>query len=197
MSAASRVAFAVTVLLLPCVGALAEEPPVGVEPGARVRLTLPCEAGRSPGAEAPETVCREEGRVVSVQDQTITLAVAGSSHSYPLVGTTRIEVSRGTRSRWRAGAATGFLVGAGGTFALLNRGDSTNPCDSSANQDAIGMGACLGVAALGGVAGAGVGALIGNLFRTEDWKNVPADRLRVSLGPRPGVGFGVRVAFAF
>lgn len=195
MYAASRVAVAVAVLLLPCVRAFAEEPPAGVEPGARVRLTLPCELGRPPGAEVPERVCREEGRVVSVHGQTITLATAESTRSYPLNSTSRLEVSRGSRSHWRAGAAAGFLVGAGGTFALLNRGDSTNPCDSSTNQDAMGMGACVGLAALGGVVGAGVGALVGKLIRTEDWQKAPADRVRVTLRPRKGLEFRVAVGF--
>ncbi len=195
MYPASRVAPAVAVLLLSCVGTFAEEGSAPVEPGALIRLTLPCELGRSPGAGAPERVCREEGRVVSVQGQTITLVTAESTRSHPLNSISRLEVSRGARSRWRAGAVTGFLVGAGGTFALLNQGDSTNPCDSSANQDAMGMGACVGLATLGGVAGAGLGALVGKLLRTEDWHKVPADRMRVSLGPRTGLEFRVAVAF--
>ena len=196
MHPASRVAAAMAVVLLvPCLRTFAEEPPAWVEPGARVRLSLPCEAGRSPGTEALDKVCREEGRVVSVEGQGITLATAEGNRSYPLNGLSGLDVSRGTRSRWRAGAATGFLVGAGGTFALLNRGDSTNPCDSSANQDAMGMGACLGLAALGGVAGAGVGALIGKLNRVEEWQRVSADRVRVSLGARAGLELRVALAF--
>ena len=195
MSPASRAAVAVAVLLLPCVGALAEEPPTWIEPGARLRVTFPCEPGPPPATGAPDRACVQEGRVVSVEGQTITLATASSTRDYPVSGMSRIEVSRGSRSRWRAGAVTGFLVGAGGTFALLNRGDSTNPCDSSANQDAMGMGACVGLAALGGAAGAGVGALIGKLIRTEDWQRIPADRLRVSLGPRAGLELRVALTF--
>jgi len=195
MRPASRVAVAVAVLLVSCLGTFAEEPPAWIEPGARVRLTLSCEPGRPPGAEAPDRLCQEEGRIVSVEGQGITLATAASTRRYPLNGLSRLDVSRGTRSHWRAGAATGFLVGAGGTFTLLNRGDSTNPCDSSANQDAMGMGACVGLAALGGVAGAGVGALIGKLIRTEEWQRVPTDQVRVSLAPRAGLE--VRVALTF
>lgn len=195
MHPACRVAVVAAVLLLPCVRASAEEPSAQVEPGARVRVTFPCEPGLPPAAGARERSCREEGRVVSVGGQTMTLATTTSTRDYPLNGIGLIEVSRGGRSRWRAGAGAGFVIGAGGTFALLNRGDSTNPCDSSANQDAMGMGACVGLSALGGVAGAGVGALIGNLFRTEEWERVPADRVRVSLAP--GAGLELRVAVTF
>jgi len=195
MRPASRVAVAVAVLLLPCARAFAEEPPARVEPGARVRVTLPCEPGLPPATEARERSCQEEGRIVSVEGQRMTLATTTSTRDYPLNGMSLIEVSRGSRSRWRAGAGAGFLVGAGGTFALLNRGDSTNPCDSSANQDAMGMGACVGLSALGGVAGAGVGALIGKLFRTEEWERVPVDRVRVSLAPRAGLELRVALTF--
>lgn len=195
MHAAYGVAAAFVVLLLPGVRAFAQELPAWVEPGARVRLALPCEAGRPPGTETPTGVCHEEGRLVSVQGRAIALATAESTRSYPLSVVTRLEVSRGTRSRWRTGAAVGLLAGAGGTFALLNRGDSTNPCDSSTNQDAMGMSACVGVAALGGVAGAGVGALIGKLFRTEEWQRVPTDQVRVSLAPRAGLELRVALTF--
>ena len=106
-------------------------------------------------------------------------------------------MSRGVRSHWRAGAAAGFLGGAAATFALLNRGGSTNPCDASTNQVARGLGACVGVAALGGVAGSGLGALIGKAFQTENWRSVPTDRVRVSLGPQPGIKFRVAVTLTF
>lgn len=189
--------FAVAILLLPGATALAEEPAAWLEPGARVRLTLPCEPGRLPAAGGPADACQEEGRVVSIQGDTVTLAASESARSYTLAATSRIEVSRGSRSAWRVGAGAGFLVGAAGTFAVLNQGESTNPCDSSANQDAIGMGGCVGLAAAAGVAAAGVGALIGKLFRTEDWQEVPVDRVRVSLWPQAGARFRVAVAVAF
>jgi hypothetical protein len=132
-----------------------------------------------------------------VRGDTVTLATAASTRSHRLSASDRIEISRGKRSRWLAGAGAGFLVGAGTTFVLLNRGGSTNPCDPSTNQDAAGMGACVGLAALGGAAGAGLGALIGKLFRTDDWQEVPADRVRVSLGPHAGGKFRMALAVTF
>lgn len=182
-------------LLLPCaVPALAGEttPP---EPGARVRLTVPCDdvqPARSSGA-----TCRIVGRLDHLGPEGITLAGASTSPRHPLASVTRIEVSRGERSRWRAGAGAGFVVGALGTYVALNRGGSTNPCDPSANQDAIGQGSCIGLAAAGGLAGAGLGALVGSLFRSERWEEVPKDRWRVSLGPQPGGQLQLAVALTF
>ena len=54
---------------------------------------------------------------------------------------------------------------------------------------------CVVVAALGGVAGAGLGAIIGALVRTERWQDVPVERLRVGLAPQGGIKFGLFVAF--
>ena len=44
--------------------------------------------------------------------------------------------------------------------------------------------------------GAGVGAITGAFIKTDRWKEVPLDRVRVSIAPkRDGVAFGVRVVF--
>jgi len=176
---------------------LAQEGPAPFEPGARLRLTFPCGLERPLASGEPERDCRLEGRLVAVRGDTVTLANAEATRSHRLGALDRVEVSRRSGSRWLAGAGAGFVVGAGSTFLLLNRGGSTSTCDSSANQDAAGTGACLGLAALGGVAGAVLGGLIGKLVRTEDWQEVPADRVRVSLGPQAGVGFRVALAVSF
>jgi len=68
-------------------------------------------------------------------------------------------------SHWKTGAGIGLAVGGVGTYLVLRSGDSTAPCNQSANQDAWSTSACLGAAAAGGVVGAGVGALIGSRFR--------------------------------
>lgn len=63
-------------------------------------------------------------------------------------------------NRTLVGAGVGFVVGAGATWAALNAGGSTAPCDRDANQDAMGAGECLGLAIVGGALGALVGALV-------------------------------------
>jgi hypothetical protein len=119
------------------------------------------------------------------RSDTIAVTVGESTVAYKLNGLSQLEVSSGTASHWLAGAAIGFLVGGTAAFLFLNGGGSTSLCDQSANQDAIRLQECIGVAALvGGVPGAGLGALIGALVRTERWHDVALDRLRVGLTPQ-------------
>jgi len=177
--------------LAPCPTTAAGESTPSLEPGDRIRLTHACTPG-DPGG----SFCQTVGRLVSSRDGTVTLESAKTTRTHTLDATSRIEVSQGVRSRWRAGAAIGFVAGAAGTYALLNQGGSTNPCDSSANQDAIGPAACAGLAAVGGVAGAGLGALVGSFLKTERWREVRLDALRVGLDPRrPGVHVAVALSF--
>lgn len=134
------------------------------------------------------------GTFVRSPRDSITIAAADSTLSYGLDAVTRLEVSEGYRSHWLVGAGVGFVAGAGITFLVVN-GGSTSICDRSDNQDAASSGECIGLVALGGVAGAGVGAIIGSLIRTERWQDVPVERVRVGLAPRGGVDLGLVVAF--
>jgi len=184
-------------LFAPSVTLIAQEPARSLEPGARLRLTYPCEHDGAATAGKERRACRSEGRLVLLRADTIALAVAESTMHRGLNAINRIEVSRGHRAHRLAGAGVGFLVGAGVTFALLNTGGSTSLCNQSANQDAIGSGECLGLAALGGLAGAGLGVIIGGFVRTERWQDVPLDRLRVSLTPQTNSMLGLAVAVVF
>ena len=92
----------------------------------------------------------------------------------------RSDVLRRSASPRLIGAGVGFVVGAGVTYFVLHQGGSTSPCDRSANQDAMSAGECVGLAALGGLAGAGLGAIAGGFFRTERLPH-PLHRLRLSL----------------
>lgn len=184
-------------LLVPSVTLMAQGQASPPEPGARLRLTLPCELTDPRAAGAERTACRLDGTLVRLGADTITLAVAQSITGYGLNAISRVEVSRGHRSQWLPGAGVGFLVGAGVAWVLLNGGGSTSPCDRSANQDAIGSGACIGLAALGGLAGAGLGAVIGGRVRTERWQDVPLEHLRISLTPQAGREFGLALAVVF
>jgi hypothetical protein len=172
-------------VLVPCIPLSAQAPQL--QPGARLRLTVSCEPG-------PE--CRVEGRFVQLRADTLTLAVAEAATSYSLDAIQRVEVSR-HRSQTIAGVGAGFLVGAGVTFIVLHGGGSTSLCDRSANQDAIASGECLGLAALGGLAGAGLGALIGGAVRTERWQELPVEGLRVSVASRLRSTLGLAVTVLF
>jgi hypothetical protein len=176
---------------------LLAQPAPSLEPGARLRLTYPCprEGAATAGQERSE--CRSEGTLVLLHADTIALAASGASVSHGLSAVSRVEVSRGYRAHRLAAAGAGFLLGAGVTFVVLNSGGSTSLCNQSENQDAMNSGECLGLAALGGLAGAGLGAIIGGWIRTERWEDVPLERLRVSLTPRTGSLLGLSVAVLF
>lgn len=137
-----------------------------LESGPSVRWTVPCH---------PRTV-EEEGF------PTTTCQVPAS-----------LQEAEGSRSHPRLGAAVGFVLGAGATYLVLNSGGSTALCDESANQDAMGSGACLGAYVLGGVIGAGVGAGVGALIRTSRWESVPRARLGVAVLPERRLGFEARL----
>jgi hypothetical protein len=162
-----RSILAVALLFVPYADVLAQGQTPVPQPGARVRITFPCGPASDPAVRAAPTECRSEGRLVLVSGDTIALAAAGSTTSYSLDSLRRLEVSQGHRSHALAGAGVGFLAGAGAALAVLYSGGSTSLCDRSANQDAIGSGECLGLTALGGLAGAGLGAVIGGRLRTE------------------------------
>jgi hypothetical protein len=164
------------------------------ESGARVRVTVPCDPSGRPAA-GNQRGCAFTGRFVAAGADSITVTIAEATTSYDLSAVSRLAVNRGYRSNWLAGAGVGLLVGAGATYLVLNSGGSTSLCDRASNQDAMSSGECLGATALGGVAGAGLGALVGSLIRSERWEDLPIERLRVGLAPRRGVTLDLRVAF--
>jgi hypothetical protein len=132
-----RLVVAAAIVLTACVTVAAQGQASAVEPGTRVRLTLPCaQTGHPAGGEGSDA-CRVEGTFVTWRPDTITLAVAESPISYRLSPRSRLEVHRGRRSHALVGAGAGFLVGGGTMLALLSGTGSTAPCDQSANQDAI------------------------------------------------------------
>ena len=190
---ASRWAVAV-IFLTPLAGGVAQAQAPLPPPGTRLRVTHSCEQTAQPG---DRTGCRSEGTLVRWQGDTLTLASGQSSTRYGVNAISRVEVSRGTRSHRLLGAGIGFLAGGGVAAAVLYTGGSTSSCDQSANQDAMSTGECIGLTALGGLAGAGLGAIVGGFFRSERWDDVPLQQLRVSLGPRAGrrLGLGLQVTF--
>ena len=107
----------------------------------------------------------------------------------------RLELSRGTRSHWQTGAAIGFVAGAGITFLVLRAGGSTALCNRSANQDALRAEECLGLVALGGVVGAGLGAIVGGLIRTDRRETVSLDRVRLGAGRDGRLTLGLALPF--
>ncbi|MDH4348275.1 MAG: hypothetical protein OEW17_05680, partial [Gemmatimonadota bacterium] len=141
-------------------------------PGQRVRVTAP-EHGLARAHATLEGI--EGGDLVLRTDTT---------RRVPLASVARLEAHAGRRSHWLAGAVIGLAAGASATYIALSGSGSTALCDQSANQDAIGSGECLGLVALGGVAGAGLGALVGMFIKSDKWADVPTDRLRLTAAPQ-------------
>lgn len=188
---------AAVICLGPRVTLLAQQPAPALDVGTRVRLTVPCQSGSPSTTAAGQATCRFAGSLARVSAGTITLTAHDSVTHHDLSAVQRLEISRGRRSYWLVGAGTGFLVGAGATYVVLHTGGSTALCDRSANQDALASGECLGLTALGGLVGAGLGALVGGLIRTERWEDSPLERLRLTVRPRPGHGAALAVTLVF
>ena len=186
---------AAVLLLGSCTALIAQEQAPSLQPGTRVRLTVPCDQKAQPVVGAQNPKCSFVGRWAMSRADVITLEVAESTTSYTLGTVSQLQVSRGYRSHALVGAGAGFLIGAGVTYFVLNSGGSTSLCDRSANQDAYSSGECLGLAALGALGGAGLGAIIGALVRTERWQDVPIERLRFNVAPQGDIEFNLSVAF--
>lgn len=169
-------------LLLPSLS-VAQQPRLA--PGQQVRATA-----RDFG------LVRARATIEAINSDTVVLR-SGTTHRVPLTSLERLDVHAGRRSHWLLGAGIGFVVGAGATYAVLSSGGSTALCNQSANQDAIGTGECLALAAGGGLAGAGLGALVGTFIKSDKWEEVPTERFRLGLVPRPRGGVTLSASLAF
>jgi len=162
--------------LAPLADAVTQEQPPPLEPGARVRVTVPS-----------RDLTKHVESFRQLRADTLVL----ESMWLPLSDVTRLDLYAGRQSHTLAGAGIGFLVGAGiGAIVVASAGDLDNCDPFSATECAL---------ILGGIP-AGVGLLIGTvagaLSKTDKWEEVPLDRLQVSIVPtRNGFGVGARIAF--
>lgn len=184
----SRIAIA----LLLCLGFVSRRAAAQavIQPGETVRITAPCPA-TAPG-KAARPPCRTRGELLSLGQDSISIGTYESTATYALGAVDRIELRAGARRHVLAGAGLGFLAGSGVTYLALHTGGSTSPCDPSRNQDAMQSGECLAVAALGGLAGALLGGVVGAFVRTDAWREIPLERLRVGWLPHRGMTVALR-----
>ena len=123
---------------------------------------------------------------------TLNTEARDSSLVFPLASLTKIEVSRGQKSKTASGALIGGAVGlaAGGIVgAALCSGEPDCP------EPRWLVGAAY-VGGIGLVVGAGIGAIIGTITKVDRWETVALDQIRVSLTPREG-GLEVSAKFVF
>lgn len=138
-----------------------------VPPGTRLRVTLIKN-------DVPLV-----GAMVSVEDGHLVVdAPSPGLMTVPLSEVFRLEVSRGRKSRWLAGAAVGTLGGPAVACAL------TRPC--------LGRGTVV-LAGLTGTAG----GLIGRALKSERWEEArrPTARANVVATPRHGVSVSISIGF--
>lgn len=164
------------VVFVPSLGHPAEPRPQDLVPGARVRITAPSVA---PG--------RLGGTVRTLADDAIELAIGGREELFPVPrgAVLRLEVSEG-RNRGK-----GALIG-GGALAAVGAIVGAVGCRDSDDFGSGFCGAVLGGAGL--VIGGGVGALVG---AGDRWKDLPSDRVQVSLTPVAGRGAGLSIRLRF
>jgi hypothetical protein len=170
-------------LMVAPVATIAAQQAPPVKAGDRVRVIAPGVSG-SPFV----------GAVVALEADSLVVHDSMDTWRLSLASVEKVDLSQGRKSHALLGAGIGFVVGGGVAIAVLYTGGSTSLCDQSANQDAMNSGECIGLTALGGAAGAGLGAIIGGLIRTERWQNIPLERLRVSLSPQAGGRLGLALA---
>ncbi len=164
---------------VPLASATAQEPPP-VKVGDRVRVTAP-DLG----------IRKQAGRFEALRADTLVVAVADSTMTFPVASVTRLEVSRGQKSRAGQGAGIGLLGGGLLGFLISSR----NCTEGAGVLDT--REACIQVSTVGGaVVGTFLGLAFGAVIMTDRWQEVSLDRVRVSFGPlrdgRLGVGASLR-----
>ena len=149
--------------------------------GARLRLTLA--TGGHPLV----------GAFVALDGETLTLQVPGRTDAMILRrdGITRAEISEGRRSRTHGallgaaiGAGSGAIIGIVGGLASTSGGEKTYGAVASGTITAFLLGSI----------GAGVGLV---LPPAERWKELPLDRVRLTLARVRGRGAALSVTFLF
>jgi len=174
---APRIAVLMLMLAFAAPAHLAAQDPA-VAPGSRIRVYAPSINAK-----------RFVAAVVSLDGDSLTLDAEiwrdgawKPRLTVPFASMNSLEVSRRRHSNAGKGALIGGGVGAGLVLASLYS------CDGYCGGPGEEGKAVAGVA-IGGALGAGVGALIGLMFHSEDWQAVPLDKLRI--GPSPVTMDGV------
>ena len=165
-------------LLLPAVLAVGLLVPLAslegqLQSGQRVRVTAPdCGLDRQPAT------------FQAFDNDTLVLGPM----KCPLASVTHLDVHRGRKSAALLGAGIGFGVGTALVIALQSTPSacSPEPCDAGDWATAIYY--------VGGF-GAGLGILVGLVFRSDRWEEVSLDR--VSFAPQRDGRFGFGLSLRF
>jgi hypothetical protein len=157
-------------------------PPV---PGDRVRVTIQESSGS----------LRHVGMLVALGGDSLVVMGERMALTWRLPSVTRLEVSRGRTSAWVPGAVIGAGVMGASSVVLFALVCTVSSAAEGSNCDQWGAGALFAVAgaAVGGLLGAGIGALIMH----DCWEPVPLEYLRVTIGPAGGKRLALAVSLRF
>lgn len=131
------------------------------------------------------------GTVVSIDDSSLVLRSdpPNQTTAIPLTSVTRLDRSAGTKGHAMAGALIGAAAGL--VVGIATRESSqTEGTQFGGASDASGLATVLLV-----MAGGGVGALIGNSIRTDQWDRV--DNVSIDVAPAGAPGRAVAVSLHF
>ena len=179
---------------VPLVSATAQVP---LRPGERVRVTrLPlC----PPNTLCVKTPRQSVGTFVAWKSDTLVVQSNGDTLSVPVDRVTRLDLSRGRKTNTGMGAGIGFfvggLVGAGIGYASYEEcvPQGWFSCIGDFGPETLAFAGAL----IGGLGGLVTGAFIGLAIQTDRWREVPLDRVRVSLGPQRDGRFGLGASVRF
>ena len=158
---------------------IAAQEPFVFEPGVRVRVTaLDC------GLSGRATEFRALRADTLVLDTT----------ECPLASVTHLDVSRGQKSHGSLGAGIGVAAGALWGVALCRRNANAGHHCGVPGSDAD---LTLLVVGVLGAGGGLVGAIVGSFIKTEQWEEIPLERLHVSLTPQRDGGFALGFSVRF
>lgn len=183
---ALRIILLVTGLVPALPGDFLAQQATPIAPGDRVRVTAPAV---NPGPL--------HGTVVSMDPDSVVLEVEGREEplAFSAASITALDVSRGQKGEAVLGGILGGIAGVILGVSVYNGskedcGPEDSLCELGNFDDS------LVVLALAGV-GAGVGALIGSLFKSERWEAVPLDEIHVTALPlyRGGVAVSASIKF--
>jgi hypothetical protein len=159
-----------------------------LHPGTRIRVVLACVVDSFPPGRAPSPNRRDalegcgsyEASFARLSGDSMVVVADDREMAIARSDIRRVKVRRGTRGHSAAGAA----IGAGLGVALGLVSAATTDCSGDFLEGLCHAGQ-IASPFVAGAMGAGVGALIGLVIRSDRWEDVP---LRVAVAPRLQVG---------
>lgn len=152
-----------------------------LDPGERIRVKT---ISAVPGQVVGVVEAREADFLEVLSEQGIMTRIAWDDVS-------RLQVSRGYKSNAGKGALIGLGVGGATGLILALATCAPDEIDCQGLEGSFGVAGAISFGAFG----AGLGALIGLVAKSERWVDVPPSRWEIQVAPDPngGVALGVRL----